>query len=162
MHYSSLPLLLVLVLTVCLSQGFYFCTNIMTKKQIGSHGGTSSTVAPFSVITPACIKLTHKMSQHTVSCQIFKKLLVLASCFHLFGKPFISIYCKVVSVHGGNVSFFLFGNWDQSYEDSLLKVFINYGFCLLFSSIWLIVLELFISCVLMHVVNLLFRLKFSF
>jgi hypothetical protein len=37
----------------CLSRGFYSCTNIMTKKQVGSHGGISSTEAPFSVITPA-------------------------------------------------------------------------------------------------------------
>ena len=31
----------------------------------GSHGGISSRVAPFSVITPACVKLTHKTSQYT-------------------------------------------------------------------------------------------------
>ena len=30
----------------------------------GSHGGISSTEASFSVITPACVKLTHKTSQH--------------------------------------------------------------------------------------------------
>jgi hypothetical protein len=30
----------------------------------GSHGGTSSTEAPFSVITPACVKLAHKTSQY--------------------------------------------------------------------------------------------------
>jgi hypothetical protein len=30
----------------------------------GSHGGTSPTEAPFSVITPACVKLTHKTSQY--------------------------------------------------------------------------------------------------
>jgi hypothetical protein len=29
----------------------------------GSHGGTSPTESPFSVITPACVKLTHKTSQ---------------------------------------------------------------------------------------------------
>jgi hypothetical protein len=32
----------------------------------GSHGGISSTEAPFSVITPACVKLTHKTSQYRV------------------------------------------------------------------------------------------------
>jgi hypothetical protein len=31
----------------------------------GSHGGISSREAPFSVITPACVKLTHKTSQYT-------------------------------------------------------------------------------------------------
>jgi hypothetical protein len=31
----------------------------------GSHGGTSPTEAPFSVITLACVKLTHKTSQYT-------------------------------------------------------------------------------------------------
>jgi hypothetical protein len=31
----------------------------------GSHGGTSPTEAPFSVMTPACVKLTHKTSQYT-------------------------------------------------------------------------------------------------
>jgi hypothetical protein len=30
----------------------------------GSHGGISSREAPFSVITPACVKLTHKTSQY--------------------------------------------------------------------------------------------------
>ncbi|XP_052027512.1 zinc finger matrin-type protein 1 isoform X1 [Apodemus sylvaticus] len=30
----------------------------------GSHGGTSPTEAPFSVITPACVKLTHQTSQN--------------------------------------------------------------------------------------------------
>jgi hypothetical protein len=31
-----------------------------------SHGGISPTEAPFSVITPACVKLTHKTSQYTI------------------------------------------------------------------------------------------------
>jgi hypothetical protein len=31
-----------------------------------SHGGISSREAPFSVITPACVKLTHKTSQYTI------------------------------------------------------------------------------------------------
>jgi hypothetical protein len=31
----------------------------------GFHGVTSPTEAPFSVITPACVKLTHKTSQYT-------------------------------------------------------------------------------------------------
>jgi hypothetical protein len=30
----------------------------------GSHGGISPTEAPFSAITPACVKLTHKTSQY--------------------------------------------------------------------------------------------------
>jgi hypothetical protein len=30
----------------------------------GSHGGISPTEAPFSMITPACVKLTHKTSQY--------------------------------------------------------------------------------------------------
>jgi hypothetical protein len=30
----------------------------------GSHGGTYPTEAPFFVITPACVKLTHKASQY--------------------------------------------------------------------------------------------------
>jgi hypothetical protein len=30
-----------------------------------SHGGISSTEAPFSVITPACVKVTHKTSQYS-------------------------------------------------------------------------------------------------
>jgi hypothetical protein len=30
----------------------------------GSHGGISPTEAPFSVITPACVKLTHKTNQY--------------------------------------------------------------------------------------------------
>jgi hypothetical protein len=30
----------------------------------GSHGGISSREAPFFVITPACVKLTHKISQY--------------------------------------------------------------------------------------------------
>ena len=33
----------------------------------GSHGGTSSTEAPFTVITPACVKLTHKTNQYSHS-----------------------------------------------------------------------------------------------
>jgi hypothetical protein len=32
----------------------------------GSHGGTPPTEIPFSVIIPACVKLTHKTSQHTI------------------------------------------------------------------------------------------------
>jgi hypothetical protein len=31
----------------------------------GSHGGTSPNEAPFSMITPTCVKLTHKTSQHS-------------------------------------------------------------------------------------------------
>jgi hypothetical protein len=31
----------------------------------GSYGGTSLTESSFSVITPACVKLTHKTSQYT-------------------------------------------------------------------------------------------------
>jgi hypothetical protein len=31
----------------------------------GSHGSTSPTEAPFSMITTACVKLTHKTSQYT-------------------------------------------------------------------------------------------------
>jgi hypothetical protein len=30
----------------------------------GSHGGKSSREAPFSVITPVCVKLTHETSQY--------------------------------------------------------------------------------------------------
>jgi hypothetical protein len=30
----------------------------------GSHGGTSPAEAPFSVITPACVKLTHQTSKY--------------------------------------------------------------------------------------------------
>jgi hypothetical protein len=32
----------------------------------GSHGGISSREAPFSVITPVCVKLTHKTSQYSL------------------------------------------------------------------------------------------------
>jgi hypothetical protein len=32
----------------------------------GSHGGISSPEAPFSVITPACVKLTHKTRQYSI------------------------------------------------------------------------------------------------
>jgi hypothetical protein len=39
----------------------------------GSHGGTSPTEAPFSVITPACVKLTHKTSQYTTHDRNIRK-----------------------------------------------------------------------------------------
>ena len=32
--------------------------------RVVSHGGISSTEAPFSVITPSCVKLTHKTKQY--------------------------------------------------------------------------------------------------
>jgi hypothetical protein len=32
----------------------------------GSHGGIFPTEAPFPVITPACIELTHKTSQYNI------------------------------------------------------------------------------------------------
>jgi hypothetical protein len=32
----------------------------------GPHGGTSSTETPFSVITPACVKVTRKTSQYNI------------------------------------------------------------------------------------------------
>jgi hypothetical protein len=32
----------------------------------GSHGGSSPAEAPFSVITPACVKLAHKTSQYNI------------------------------------------------------------------------------------------------
>ena len=32
----------------------------------GSHGNTSPNEAPFSMITPTCVKLTHKTSQYNV------------------------------------------------------------------------------------------------
>ena len=37
----------------------------------GSHGGTSTTKAPFSEITSACVKLTHKPSQYSVDLWIY-------------------------------------------------------------------------------------------
>jgi hypothetical protein len=37
----------------------------------GSHGGTSPTEAPFSVLTPACVKLTHKSSQYRGDGNLF-------------------------------------------------------------------------------------------
>jgi hypothetical protein len=36
-----------------------------------SHGGTSSREAPFSVVTPACAKLTHKPSQYSVPAWVY-------------------------------------------------------------------------------------------
>jgi hypothetical protein len=36
----------------------------------GSHGGISSTEAPFSVITPACVKLTQNQPVHPVSKKV--------------------------------------------------------------------------------------------
>jgi hypothetical protein len=41
-------------------------TNWEDEIQFGSHGGLSSTKAPFFVITPACAKLTHKTSQYNL------------------------------------------------------------------------------------------------
>jgi hypothetical protein len=37
----------------------------------GSHGGISPTEAPFSVITPAYVKLTHKTSQYDALLSYF-------------------------------------------------------------------------------------------
>jgi hypothetical protein len=38
--------------------------HLITNLENGSHRGTSSTEGPFSVKTPACVKLTHKTSQY--------------------------------------------------------------------------------------------------
>jgi hypothetical protein len=40
----------------------------------GSHGGIFSTEAPFCVITPACVKLTHKTSQDKAIINMLLKL----------------------------------------------------------------------------------------
>jgi hypothetical protein len=43
----------------------------------GSHGGTSPTEDPFSVITPTCVTLTHKISQYIVfSCISLRELIM--------------------------------------------------------------------------------------
>jgi hypothetical protein len=43
----------------------------------GSHGGTSLSEAPFSVVTPACVKLTHKPNKFSWETLV---LLVRYSC----------------------------------------------------------------------------------
>jgi hypothetical protein len=51
-----------------------------------SHGGISSREAPFSVITPACVKLTHKTSQYNhVNMKVSKICMQpeKSACFHL-------------------------------------------------------------------------------
>ena len=53
---------------------------------MGSHGGISSTEAPFSVINPACVKLTHKTSQYNVD-------------IHL--QPPLGILIRILCVTGG-------------------------------------------------------------
>jgi hypothetical protein len=47
-----------------------------------SHEGISPTKTPFSVITPACVKLTHKTSQHKCLIQKWKstKIRLLNFC----------------------------------------------------------------------------------
>jgi hypothetical protein len=40
--------------TVCLSQGFYSCTNIMTKKQVGEEGVYSAYISILLLITKGC------------------------------------------------------------------------------------------------------------
>ena len=54
------------------SQGWHhpqgvLCPQSLIEKCLmaGSHGGISSREAPFSFMTPSCVKLTHKTSQHT-------------------------------------------------------------------------------------------------
>ena len=47
----------------------------------GSPGGTSPTEAPFSVITPACVKLTHKTSQYKLQ-QVIQYLIVGVSIIY--------------------------------------------------------------------------------
>jgi hypothetical protein len=53
--YHSLPFylssLLSLAVTLCLSQGFYSCTNIMTKKQVGEEGVYSAYTSILLFIT---------------------------------------------------------------------------------------------------------------
>jgi hypothetical protein len=49
-HNGLVPPLLIINGEICLT--------------VGSHGGIFSTEAPFLVITPACVKLTHKASQY--------------------------------------------------------------------------------------------------
>jgi hypothetical protein len=46
----------------------------MPYSWISWRGGIFSTEAPFSVITPACVKLTHKTSQYRGPIQIWKEM----------------------------------------------------------------------------------------
>jgi hypothetical protein len=46
------------------SPGLLSLLSYRAQDTVGSHEGTSPTEAPFSVITPAYVKLTHKTSQY--------------------------------------------------------------------------------------------------
>jgi hypothetical protein len=47
----------------------HLCHQLKKCPTAGPHGGTSPTEAPFSVITPACVKLTHKTGQYNIWTQ---------------------------------------------------------------------------------------------
>jgi hypothetical protein len=65
----------------------------------GSHAGISPAEAPFSVITPACVKLTHKTSQDSVLSFYYTGLL-----FPWLGL-FLAILFFCVAIVGGIDSF---------------------------------------------------------
>jgi hypothetical protein len=56
-------------------------TNWENAPTAGSHGGTSPTEAPFFVITPVCVKLTHKTSQDSCYCSLLN-VFVLHQTWH--------------------------------------------------------------------------------
>jgi hypothetical protein len=50
----------------------------------GSHGGTSPTEAPFSVITPACVKLTPQTSQYRCGLSCLPESVWFMTCWGLW------------------------------------------------------------------------------
>jgi hypothetical protein len=58
---------------------------------VGAYGGISPTEAPFSVITPACVKLTHKTSQYN-SEPDFKKLNICSFAYANDNTIFLTVF----------------------------------------------------------------------
>jgi hypothetical protein len=72
--------------TACLSQGFYSCTNIMIKKQLGRKGFIELTVSTLLMITKGCRTRTQADREAGADAKAIEGCYLLA-CFPWLAQP---------------------------------------------------------------------------
>jgi hypothetical protein len=71
---------------MCLSQGFYSCTNIMTKKQVGEERAYSAYATILLFITKEVRTGTQAGQEAGADTEVMKGCFLLA-CFHWLAQP---------------------------------------------------------------------------
>ena len=94
----------------------------------GSHGGISSTEAPFSVITPACVKLTQ--NQRVQGLNLTLMLTLCAADAEYLCKTFKQVFCHCALSHEARCGTFeCSGLGDFQMEESTLACSVCISCC---------------------------------